>query len=172
MKTITDTSWTRRGMSLLWDSVALSGIMAIEEAVTLRQLVQLSKNWPEELPSARGNAVVVVGLEGALECLNSQEAESWVESSIRPLLLDFQSRYDGQAGLHFWLPGGRSRIKPAFASNSFGWIYPPPQSHLIPLGRLLWSGAESESARILKPGTPAHEADGAGWQGIHQRRVS
>lgn len=172
MKTVSGTTWLQRGMSLLWDSAALTGVMELGQAITLRQLFQMSTSWPEDLPSARGNAVVVVGLEGALDCLPPEDAEGWVENSLRPILVDFQNHYDGQAGLHFWLPGGRSRIKPAFANNSFSWSYPPPEQKIIPLGRLLWSGAESESARILKPGTPAHEADGAAWQGIHQRRVS
>lgn len=172
MRTITDTIWVRRGMSLLWDSSALASVLNIEEAVTLRELFQMSKQWPEDLPSARGDAVGVVGLEAALDCLAPEDAEKWLENSIRPMLLDFQNHYDGQAGLHFWLPGGRSKIKPSFASNSFGWSYPPPRQCVIPLGRLLWSGAESESARILKPGTPSQDADGPDWQGIHQRRVS
>ena len=170
MKTVTDSSWVKRGMTLLWDNSALSNLIAPAEAIPLRQFFHLSQDWPDDLPSVQGNAVVVVGLEAALDCLTPDDAESWLERRIRPLLLDFQAYYQGQAGLHFWLPGGRQRIVASFASNSYAWRSPPPGQQNLPIGRLLWSGAESEALRILTPG--AKEADGPAWLGLHHRRVS
>ena len=172
MKTVTDSSWVRRGLSLLWDSSALSSVMAPTEAIPLRQLFQMSQDWPDDLPSSGGNAVVAVGLEGALDCLSPDDAETWLETRIRPLLLSFQAHYQGQAGLHLWLPGGRQRVVASFASNSYSWRCSPPEQRSLPLGRLLWSGAESEALRILTPGSNAQEAEGVAWLGLHHRRVS
>lgn len=170
MKTVSDSSWVKKGMSLLWDSSALSKVIASGEALSLRQFFLLAQDWPDDLPSAQGNAVVVVGLEAALDCLSPNDAETWLESSIRPTLLGFQSHYQGQAGLHFWLPGGRQRIVPSFASNSYAWSGPSPASRNVPLGRLLWSGAESEALRIVESGSK--DPDGLSWLGLHHRRVS
>ena len=171
MKLITDSNWVRRGMSLLWDNAALIKVMKAQEAVTLRQFFQMSGDWPNQLPSASGNALVVVGLEGALDCLAPGDAETWLKDSIRPLVLEFQEHYESGAGLHFWLPGGRQRIKGQLATISFSWDC-ASEATALPLGRLLWSGAEREAQRILAPGSQAHEADGPAWQGIYQRRIS
>ncbi len=170
MKTVSDSSWVKRGMSLLWDSAALSNVLVGGEARSLRQFYQLAEDWPDDLPSAQGNALVVVGLEAALDCLAPDDAETWLENCIRPALLSFQSHYQGQAGLHFWLPGGRQRIVASFASNSYSWRCAAPAERSLPLGRLLWSGAESEALRIVEPGS--RDPEGRSWLGLHHRRVS
>lgn len=159
-------------MSLLWDNTALTKVLKGQEARTLRQFYQMAEDWPEKLPSVGGNALVVVGLEGTLDCLSPVEAEHWLEFSLRPRLIRFQEHYESSAGLHFWLPGGRRRIAGELATIRFTWECAPGSATRLQLGRLLWSGAEREAQRILAPGTPLQEADGPGWQGLYQRRIS
>jgi hypothetical protein len=42
----------------------------------------------------------------------------------------------------------------------------------IELGRLLWSGAESDVARIIDSDDPKADWDGPAWAGLHHPRIS
>jgi hypothetical protein len=103
MRLIHDTSWTRRGSSLLWGAEALLEITSPAEVVSVRQLFALAEGWPEDLPSGKGNTLVVAGLEGCVDALTPEDAEAWLEQDLRPRMLGFQEEYQGQAALVFGL---------------------------------------------------------------------
>src|ERR1019366_9344767 len=56
MRVVSDQSWSRRGLSLLWGAEALSRIAQPDQVVSVRQLFALSRAWPEDLPAVNGNA--------------------------------------------------------------------------------------------------------------------
>jgi len=164
--------WKRRGVSVLWGGGVLGSVLADPgEALSLRELFAMAADWPEDLPSGGGNAVVAVGLEAVLDCLDPDEAERWAEERLQPLLRSFQSCYSSEAALLFWMPGGRTRLRSQAAANRYLWACSPGDGTL-PLGRMLWSGAESEVRRILDPGVPNPDWDGPAWIGLHHPRVS
>lgn len=172
MRVLSNDSWTRRGFTLLWGSRALGEAIKPEEAVTLRQFVRLSQAWPEELPSVDGNALVVVGLEGALDCLTPQDAEEWLESTVRNLLMSFQKAYEGDAALILWLPSAARRVR-GTSQDRYTWECGPPHNQIqLPLGRLIWAGAESDVRRVLDPAEKNQDADGPAWIGLHHPRLS
>ncbi len=78
-----DQTWTRRGSSLLWDVDALAGVAKPAGVVSLRQLFLLARHWPADLPGTTGGAVVVAGLEGRLDALGSEDAETWLENDLK-----------------------------------------------------------------------------------------
>ena len=79
MRVVSDQSWSRRGLSLLWGAEALSQIAQPHQVVSVRQLFALSRAWPEDLPAADGNAVVVAGVDGCLDALSPEDAAQWLE---------------------------------------------------------------------------------------------
>jgi hypothetical protein len=173
MKLLNEDRWKRRGISLLWDSAALAGVANPTETTSIRQLFALSRTWPEDLPSNQGNALIVAGLEGCLDLLSPSDAEQWLESELRTIILAFQGHYNSDAALIFWLPTGRERIRMNRASETYTWACAAPHSgQRLDLGRIMWSGAEADVARIMNSTSANSDADGPAWLGLHHPRLS
>jgi hypothetical protein len=173
MRLIDDKTWRHRGLSLLWSPRILFEIAAADEVVSIRQFLALARSWPDDLPSGGGNTVVVAGLEGCLDALTPTDAETWLGDQLRPLLLGFQDEYQGQAGVILWLPAGRQRVSMKPASDEYSWRCAPPFSQQdLPIGRILWGGAEGDAGRIIDRAEKSHDFDGPAWVGLHHPRVS
>lgn len=173
MRTISDISWGRTGIGLLWGPDVLKVLAMPEEAYSIREFFALSHNWPEALPSNSGRSLVVAGLEGCLDVLSFEDAQTWLERDFRPAVLGFQDEYEGQAGLVFWLPSGKQRITMNRASEAYSWRCGGQQGgQELALGRILWSGAECDVVRILDPGEKNSDLDGPAWVGLYHPRIS
>lgn len=164
--------WSRRGFALLWDVRMLVQLVNPRHVVSLRQFFALSGNWPEDLPAAEGDALVVSGLEGCLDVLNTDDAERWIEQDLKEAILSFQDNYQGQAGLVFWLPSGRHRISMRGASEQYYWKHRNSGTEGLAIGRLLFSGAENEVERLLDSEDGKADYDGKHWIGLHHPRIS
>lgn len=164
--------WSRRGFSLLWDATTLSSIVDPAEVVSIRTMFAMVDDWPDTLPAAGGDAIVVAGLEGCLDLLDKHDAEQWLSNDLRDAILSFQIAYEGMAGLLFWVPSGRERISMSGASEQYYWAHRPSGKQGLHIGRLLWSGAENEIERILTSNDPNADYDGKDWVGLHHPRIS
>jgi len=164
-----DNGWTRRGCSLLWGAEALAELADPEQVRSLRQFTALTGQWPEDLPSANGDALVVSGLEGCLDVLARPDAERWLEHDLRDLILAFQEEYQGQAALIFWTPSGRNRISMPGATEEYYWKHAGGERGLH-IGRLIWAGGEQDAERIVTDGSGDY--DGRAWVGLHHPRIS
>ncbi len=170
---VTHDSWQRRGFSLLWGPESFAQFAKSDEAVTLREFFNMSGQWPDDLPSAHGDALVVVGLEGCLDTLTPRDAEQWLREDFKSYVLRFQSEYENQKALIFWLPGGRARVTAAPASEEYLWVCAGQHTHeVLPLGRCLWAGAESDAKRIISATERNADADGPAWAGLYHPRIS
>ena len=172
MKIHRDNTWTRRGVSLIWDPNALGDIVDPVHVVSLRELHGIARVWPDELPGNDGDALVVAGLEGLLDTLSPTDAEIWLEYDLKHLILDFQSEYEGRAALIFWLPSGSKRLTMSRATEEYFWKQSPDRGEHLPLGRCLWAGAESDAARILVSDEDDPDPDGAAYIGLYHPRLS
>jgi len=133
----------------------------------------MKKAWPEELPGAEGNALVVAGVEGCLDVLSEQDAITWMEQDLKATVLSFQEHYEGQAALILWVPSGRTRIGMDLADEEYFWKTSPGRDTArLPLGRCLWGGAETDVARILVSGDKTPDLDGEAYVGLHHPRIS
>lgn len=174
MRLMQGNSWTRRGCSLLWCPEALETFSAPSEVVSLREFFSLATRWPEDLPSNDGRALVVAGLEGCLDALASEDVPIWIGEDLKPSIFSFQDEYQGDAALVFWLPSGARmpsgsrRWRHDLATGEYGWST-QDGSHL-PIGRLLWAGAEEDAERIVTDG--AADVDGDAWVGMYHPRIS
>lgn len=173
MRLVHDKSWSRRGLSLLWGPELLAEIAKPEEVLSIRAFFELARQWPEDLPSGGGRALVVAGVEGCVDLLPPLEAQIWLEEELRPRMLGFQEEYESQTSLVFWLPEGRRRVRMTRATESYIWNCAGPWTNqTIPLGRILWGGAESDVGRILDPREKNQDFDGPAWVGLHHPRIS
>ena len=165
-------SWSRRGFAILWGTDTLVELVAPEMVISMRQFFEMAKAWPEDLPAADGDALIVAGLEGCLDVLEAEDACRWIETDLREAVLSFQDYYEGQAGLILWLPSGRSRISMKGATEHYYWKRRSATEDDLPIGRLLWSGAEKEVERIMDVDDPSIDYDGKHWVGLHHPRIS
>lgn len=154
MNTMLDTVWQRRGISWIWDTQALSQICSAPEVWSMRQFLRTSKHWTDELPSNSENTLVVAGLEGSLDLLSPEEAETWLVSDIKNAILSFQDYYEGNAALIFWLPSCAGRIHINSATDAVSWKCASPYAPaMIYFGRILWGEAREYPQEIILPGT-------------------
>ena len=164
--------WPRRGFALLWDAGVLSGLNTPSDVVSLRQFFALVDNWPDELPAADGDALVVAGFEGCLDVLSEEDAVQWIETDLKEAVLSFQDFYQGQAGLIFWVPSGHNRVSMRGASEAYFWKHRGAGGDGLPIGRLLFSGTENEVERLLNTDDPRADYDGKHWAGLYHSRIS
>lgn len=173
MKILQGDVWKRRGVSLLWDGVALSILAQPQSVLSIRQFFAMVGNWPDDLPCNGGDTLVVAGLEGCIDLMAPTEAEGWLKSDIFPAVLSFQDNYDLGAALVFWLPTGKNRVKMNPATESYSWVCAVPyNSQHLDLGRILWAGAEGDIGRIIDPVCANSDPDGPAWIGLHHPRLS
>ena len=165
--------WMRRGLSLLWDADTLSSVVPPGSVVSLREFFAIARSWPDELPGAGGDALVVAGVEGCLDALSPDDGSTWLETDLKRVILEFQDEYQGQAALILWLPSGRRRVVMAPATEEYFWKYATSRTApTLPIGRCLWAGAESDAARIIVSDTHDPDIDGPAWVGLYHPRIS
>ena len=173
MKTNSGDAWKRRGFSLLWEPRVLTTVIAPTAVVSLREFFALRKAWPDELPGAEGDALVVAGLDGCLDSLSEQDAVAWLESDLKSAVLSFQEHYEGQAALILWLASGRTRVEMNRADEQYSWkVGAGRDAARLPLGRCLWGGAEADVGRILDSDERNPDFDGDAYVGLHHPRIS
>jgi hypothetical protein len=173
MQLLKDQSWTRRGFSLLWDGETLANLAAPSEVVSIRVFFEMARKWPEDLPSNKSSTLIVAGLEGCLDTLTPEDAETWLERDLKPAILSFQYEYQSEASLILWIPSGRDRINMNLPTECYSWRCAQPyRNQDLPIGRLLWGGAEKDVCRVMNPDATNQDADGPGWIGLHLHRIS
>ena len=166
MKQLRDTVWQRQGTSWIWDAEALSQVCVVSEVWSLRQLLQAVGHWPEDLPSNDNKTLVVAGLDGALDLLTPVDAEEWLDSAIKQAILSFQSYYEGEASLIFWLPSGKGRITTNSATDAISWCCAAPYTgNYLDFGRVLWGEAREYPKEIIL-------RDGASSCGLFHLRIT
>jgi len=163
----------RRGFSLLWEPRVLTEVVAPSAVLSLREFFEARKAWPDELPGSQGDALVVAGLDGCLDSLSENDALAWLETDLKAAVLSFQEHYEGQAALIMWIASGRTRVGMDLADEEYFWKTAPGREAVrLPLGRLLWGGAEADVARILVSAEENPDFDGEAYVGLYHPRIS
>ena len=165
--------WKRRGVSLLWDTSALSGVVHPADVVSIREFFAMAGDWPEDLYGPDQNALVVAGVEGCLDALTVNDGAIWLEENLKPAILNFQSEYQGGAALILWLPSGRHRIYMVRATEEYLWRTQSSKNNSeLPIGRHLWAGAQSDVRRIIVSDKPNPDSEGDAYVGLYHQRIS
>jgi hypothetical protein len=143
MKQLLDTVWQRRGTSWIWDETARNQVCTASEIWSLRKLIQARGNWPNDLPSNGNNTLVVAGMDGCLDLLTPDDAQTWLGDTLKEAIFSFQSKYNNETALIFWLPSGRGRIKIHPATDATQWQCAAPYGDdLLDFGRILWGDSQ------------------------------
>lgn len=172
VKTRFNHGWSRRGFCILWDPDTLSELVDPHKVISIRELFAMAEAWPDELPAANGDAVVAAGVEGVLDILDGPHAEQWLLTDLRRVIMSFQEYYDSSACLVLWMPSGRNRISMRGASEQYFYKHTHSPTKELHIGRLLWSGAESEIERIMNSQDKGVDYDGKHWAGLYHPRIS
>jgi len=152
-----DDSWTRRGISILWDADSLNTLCKARQVVSLRRFLRLhGAGWPEnDLPLVNDRALVVAGLEACIDALPPAEATAWLEGTVYPAIVSFQREVaDGgsQAALIFWLVEWK-RLEYRTSADAWFWHCSGEyKNQQIGLGQCLFNGAQSDLKSIQAPG--------------------
>src|SRR2546422_383728 len=87
-----DNRWMSCGSSLVWNPEALKHICPFDSVRSLRELLRLHEaGWPEgDLQLINNRALVVAGLEAAMDTLRPDEAAAWLEKIVYRAISDFQ----------------------------------------------------------------------------------
>ncbi len=172
MQQIDDTAWTRRGFSILWSPAALGRVcQKTTDIISVRTMLRI-RQWPDNLPSADGNGLIVTGMEGCIDRMAPDEASEWLAEKIIPVMYRFQDVYD-EAALIFWLESGERRVKEHALDDGVNWLCAPPMQHEeFPLSRNVFGGAYKGVQKIVEKelGDPNNAA--AGWIGVYLSRMS
>ncbi|MGG0940181.1 hypothetical protein ABHN11_29705 [Brevibacillus centrosporus] len=170
---INGSSWTRRGISLLWDSNSLSAMCQVEQIHSLRQfLYYYQTEWPEELHSADGFALIVAGLDTIFDTMEPEALTDWLERVFYQALLSFQHAYEGQCGLIFWLPEGQKRIVQNMTDGLFYWkLSGEYHGETITLSSCLWNGA-ARDAKLISRSSTLHDVTERDCIGLFHPRIS
>ena len=167
---LTDDVWTRRGINVLWDGAALARIGPVSGVISLRRFFDLDQaGWPEDaMPLTGDEALVVAGLDVALDALDTEAVEDWIEQALYPRIQEFQSVFDGSRALIFWM-ADKSRWLENTGEGCFEWrLGSGDQGPRLPLARLLWDGAYRDVRRIEAPA----EKGANRWIGLYLARIS
>jgi len=150
---VRDTVWQRRGVSWVWDPEAFRRVCKPSEVLSLRQFLRSHGKWPQDPPSNGGDALVVAGLDGALDLLKPDAADQWLGERLKSSVLSFQDAYEGQVALVFWLPGGERRIRVNPASDVVVWACAAPYApSKLEFGRVLWGAPSMYPQEIMLEG--------------------
>lgn len=150
MRQTFDSVWQRRGTSWIWDEEARNLVCTAPEVWSLRQFLQAVGHWSDDLPSNNGDTLVVAGLDGSLDLLSPEDAEVWLLDVIKPAVLSFQSNYEGQAALIFWMPSAHERLRINPATDAVTWLCEAPhRGSQLDFGRILWGEANEYPQEIL-----------------------
>lgn len=159
-----DDVWKRQGISLIWEPAALSSVCLFRQVVSLHQFFRLSdESWSEEqleqLMVSGGRALVVAGLETALDAHDPDNAVDWVEQTLYPVMRRFQQDVaDGGRGaaLIFWIAEPK-RFVPMSLDPDYLWI--TKDHRKIELTRAMFNGA-SKDLRTIYPDEFSEKAIG------------
>ena len=165
MLEMSSSAWQRRGSSVVYNRHMLGPLIVAVCLVSLREALGWLRKWPDE-PQGNGHTVLVGGLETFLEVLSSAEAENFLRRRVKPLIQEFQSRWD-QRGLVFGF-GCSSRRFRVDAQEDV--LFSRPEGSAVHLSSGLWNGAAKQDMYQLFTRDPATSQLVPG--GFHVRRLS
>ena len=152
-----DDSWTRQGISILWDADSLNQFCKATQVASLRRFLGLHEaGWPDkDLPLVNDRALVVAGLEACIDALSPTEATAWLEGTIYPAIVSYQREVaDGgnQAALVFWLVENK-RLEYRTSDDAYYWHCSGEYtSQQIGLSHCLFNGAQNDLRPIRASG--------------------
>jgi hypothetical protein len=165
-----DDVWKRKGINILWSGNTLSELGAASNVISLRRFFELYEaGWPDDqIPWINDSALMVAGLDVAIDALSPEEAEPWIEQQVYTKIQDYQTEFDSQCSLIFWM-SDQNRWKEKPGEVEYDWhLTGKYQGQLLPIGRCIWNGAQNGVRRIETTDSNGKQH----WIGLHHHRIS
>ncbi|MBC7342270.1 MAG: hypothetical protein H5U02_07440 [Clostridia bacterium] len=137
MREMSSSAWLRRGSSVVFDKYILGRLIEAASLVSLRQALGWLKAWPVEPPDGR-NTLLVSGLETVLEVLDPADAEAFLRKRVKPLILEFQYRWE-QCGLVFGFVAPERSFEVTVADEEV--LFVRRDGERVHLSFALWDGS-------------------------------
>ncbi len=165
MNEISSSIWLRKGSSVVFNQASLGPLISGGAMVSLRQALGWMTEWPSE-PPVPGKTVLVSGLETIIEVMEPDEAEAFLRGRLRPLIQEFQRRWD-QCGLVFGFSSHERAFEVTTLSEAV--LFRRRDRRTVQLSEALWDGSATINlCRIL-----ARSTDGENQTvGFHVARIS
>lgn len=147
---LTDNVWQRKGVSIIWDNIALSELLEKHCAISLREFFILyDKNWAEEdMEFIDDSMLLVAGLDAAIDAMEASEAEEWVIREVYKRIYEFQNWAEGQYALIFWM-SNKNRWIEHIDTSCYTWLCDgKDRGKEIELGSGIWNGAQNSVRKI------------------------
>ena len=168
-------TWTKRGVSVVWDAKALSELGSMTKALSLRDWFRWQQDgWPERddyFTGEEGRAVIVAGLDAVMDSLDPDDAEVWLQDNLLPCITEFQDEVAGggpEASLIFWMVN-KKRFRYQTATDSVLWRCSTAHGqHELPISHCIWNGAQAD----IRPIIPANCDDQERGIGYYLQRIS
>jgi hypothetical protein len=166
MEEIESTVWHRRGSSIVWDSATLAPFLADGCLVSLREVLGWRKTWPAASP-AGNHTILVGGLEACLELLAPTEAENFLRQEVKPLIREFQRRWDSH-GLVFGFGASEGAFRVDAVSEEIQFVRRDQTA--VRLSFAMWDGSTGlQLSRLVQTSSAAK---GSATIGYYVPRIS
>jgi hypothetical protein len=160
MQELSTTTWLRRGSSVVFDPKALGPMINFGCLFSLRTVLSWLKDWPTSIPGDC-RTILVGGLESYLELLPVDEAEDILRQRIKPLVLEFQARWD-ECGLVFGFGVAPQCFVVSAPNEEVEFVRPDQQR--VRLSYALWDGtATLNVTRLVQDGEQSSQRRTIGY---------
>jgi hypothetical protein len=156
---LTDDTWTTCGVSVLWEATGLHLLTGRSRTVSVREFLRLhAAGWPDGAEALNERALVVAGLEAVLDAMEPAAAQDWMLATFYKAVHEYQDvggPGDGgrEAALIVWLADGNRVLRKL--TGGYEWHCAIRSHGKLPLGNLLFNGAESSIREIRIKGATA-----------------
>lgn len=147
MRNMSSSAWLRRGSSIVFDRFTLGPLIGGGALVSMREALKWMNAWPAE-PPGNGQTVLVCGMETMLDLLEPARAESFLKTRVKPLVQEFQSRWD-QRGLVFGFGTHDSSFEVTASDEEV--VFVRRDGERVRLSYSLWDGSATMNvARLIR----------------------
>ncbi len=166
MLEMSSSAWMRRGSGVVFDKKTLGRLIQEQGIISLREALRWMKFWPANPPNGAAT-VVVSGLEACLDIGSPAEAETWLQTRIKPFIEEFQRHWD-QCGLVFGFGVSGKAFTVTSADEEVEFTRNDRKK--LRLSYALWNGSSTLNVtRLVRDGDRPGEQVTVGY---HVQRIS
>ena len=165
MNTLSTSSWLRSGSSILFNAEKIQELLKANAMVSLREFLAWRDEVPDN-PPVSGQTILICGLETIVDTLSEDEAETFLEERIRPVIRKIQNRWT-ETGLVFgFSTDGKAFVETQGIKEEV--LFKRGDGQTIHISNGLWEGISATSLLRLE----LVGANGRQLIGYHVTRLS